>query len=111
MQLRKLQAPLEYEGIFKAAGRFWDDVNGGYLPEDLVLAARREEVDWVHSHGVSGIVLMPECKDSSKKLLELIWEATDKSVDPAHKKIRSRPCVREYKTKKQSDIQRALLLS
>ena len=23
--------------------RFWDDVNGEYLPEDLVLAARREE--------------------------------------------------------------------
>ena len=32
----------------------------------------------------------------------------DKSVDPAHKKIRSRLCPREYKTKKQSKIQMAL---
>ena len=23
-----------------------DDVNGGYLPEDLVLTARREEIAW-----------------------------------------------------------------
>ena len=29
-----------------------------YLPEDLVLAARREEIDWVHSEGVNEIVPM-----------------------------------------------------
>ena len=33
---------------------------------------------------------------------------TDKSVDPTRKKIRSRLCAREYKTKKQGKIQRAL---
>ena len=33
---------------------------------------------------------------------------TDKSVDPTHKKIRSRLCAREYKTKKQGKVQRAL---
>ena len=38
------EIPLEYDQILKG-GRFWDDVNGGYLPEDLVLAARREEID------------------------------------------------------------------
>ena len=36
---------------------------------------------------------------------------TDKSVDPAHKKIRSRLCTREYKTKKQGKPQRILLAS
>ena len=36
---------------------------------------------------------------------------TDKSVDTAHKKIRSRLCAREFKTKKQGNIQRALLAS
>ena len=41
------EIPLEYDQIFKEGGKFWDDVNGGYLPEDLVLAARREEIDWV----------------------------------------------------------------
>ena len=36
---------------------------------------------------------------------------TDKSVDPTCKKIRSRLCAREYKTKKQGKIQRALPVS
>ena len=43
------EIPLEYEQILKEGRRFWDDVNGGYPPEDIVLAARREEFDWVHS--------------------------------------------------------------
>ena len=34
-------------------------VNGGYLTEDLVLAARREEIDWVRSEGVYEIEPMP----------------------------------------------------
>ena len=33
------EIPLEYEQILKGGGRFWDDVNDGYLPEDLVLIA------------------------------------------------------------------------
>ena len=32
--------------------------------EDLVLAARREEIDWVHSAGVYEIVPVQECKDA-----------------------------------------------
>ena len=35
------------------------------------------------------------------KPLDLIWVDTDESVDPTHKKIRSRLCAREHKTKKQ----------
>ena len=35
------EIPLKYDQILKGGGNFWDDVNGGYLPEDLVLAARR----------------------------------------------------------------------
>ena len=42
---------------------------------------------------------------------EQIWVDTDKFVEPAHSKIRSRVCVREYKTKQQSNIQRASLAS
>ena len=38
------EIPLEYDQILKVGGRFWDDVNGGYLPEDLVLFARRERL-------------------------------------------------------------------
>ena len=58
------EIPLEYDQILKE-GRFWDDVNGGYLPEDLVLAARREEIDWVHSERVCEIVPMHECRDGA----------------------------------------------
>ena len=43
------EIPLEYDKILKEGGRFWDDVIGGYLPEDFVLAARREEIDWLCS--------------------------------------------------------------
>ena len=108
MHLRKFagpvpEIPLEYDQILKGGGRFWDDVNGGILPEDLVLAKRREEIDWVHSEGVYEIVPMQECKDAGMKPLDLIW--VDRST---HKKIRSRLCAREYKTKKQGKIQRAL---
>ena len=78
---------LEYDQILKEGGRFCDDVNGGYLP---VLAARREEIDWVHSEGVYEIVPVQECKDAGMKPLDLIWVDTDKSVDPTRKKIRSR---------------------
>ena len=102
------EIPLEHDQILKEGGRFWDDVKGGYLPEDLVLAARREEIDCVFSEGVYEIVPVLECKDAGMKLLDLVLVDTDKSVDPTRKKIRSRLCAREYKTKKQGKIQRAL---
>ena len=113
MQFRKIAGPvpdipLEYDQILKEGGRFWDDVNGGYVPEDLVLAARREEIDWVHSEGDYEIAPVQECKDAGMKLFDLMWVDTDKSVDPTRKKIRSRLCAREYNTKKQGKIQRAL---
>ena len=93
----------------KGGGGFWDDVNCGYSPEFLVLAARRKEIEWVHSEEVYEIVPMEECIDSGQKTVDLIWVDTDKSVDdPSHMKFRSRLCAREYKTKKQGKIQRAL---
>ena len=76
-----------------------------------MLAARRKGTPWVHSEGVCEIVPVQECKETSEKLLELIWVDTDTSVDPAQKKIRSRLGAREYETKKQGNIQRALLAS
>ena len=39
------EIPLEYDQILKEGIRLWDDVNGGYLPEKLMLTARREEID------------------------------------------------------------------
>ena len=34
---------------WKGGGGFWDDVNGRFPPEDLVLTTRREGLAWVHS--------------------------------------------------------------
>ena len=73
-----------------------------------MLAARREEIDWVHSVGVYEFVPMQECRVAGVQPLDLIWVDTDKVVDPSRKKIRSGLCAREYKTKKQGKIQRAL---
>ena len=73
-----------------------------------MLAARREEIDWVFSEGVYEVVPVQECRDAGMKPLDLIWVDTDKSVGPTRKKIRSRLCAREYKTNKQGKIQRAL---
>ena len=44
------ETSLEWERILKERGRFWDDVNGGYLPEDLVLAASPDscEGSWIN---------------------------------------------------------------
>ena len=61
-----------------------------------MLAARREEIDWVHSEGAYDIVPKQEFQDKGMKSLDLFWVDTDKSVDPTRKKIRSKLCAREY---------------
>ena len=68
---------------------------------DLVLAAKREEIDWVHSEGVYEIVPMRECRDAGMKPLDVIRVDTDKSADPTRKKIRSRLCA---STKRRSKV-------
>ena len=110
-KLKSLQGPeipFAYDQILKDGGRIWDDVNGGYLPEDLALAARREEIALVRSEGAYEIVPMQECNVACKKLLHLIWMETDKSVDPAQEKKRSRLCAREYQTNRQEKFQTIL---
>ena len=96
------EIPLEYDQILKG-GRFWDDVNGGYLPEDLVLAARREEIHWVHFEGVYEIVPIQECRDAGMKPLDLIWVDTDKSLWIRHARKFDRGCVQEN-TKRRSKV-------
>ena len=76
-----------------------------------MLAASFEDIDWVHSEGVYEIVPMQECRDAGMKPFDPILVDTDKFVDPTRKKIRSMLCAREYKTKKQGQIQRATSFS
>ena len=68
-----------------------------------MLAAKREEIDWVHSEGVYGIGPMQECKDAGMKPLDLIWVDTDKSVEPTHARKFDRSCVQEN-TKRRSKV-------
>ena len=84
----------ENDQILKGGGQFWDDVNGGCLPEDLVLAARREEIEWAHSGGEYEIVPMQECKDAGMKPFGLDLGG-HRQVGGLHKKTRSRLCARE----------------
>ena len=88
------EIPLSMIKIMKEGGKLWDDVNGGYLPEDLVLGARREEIDWVHSEGVYEIVPMQECRDAGMKPLDLMWVDTEKSVDPTQEDSIEAVCKR-----------------
>ena len=86
---------LEYDQILKEGGKFWDDVNGGYLPEDLVLSARGEEIDWVHSEDVFEIVPMQECRDAGMKPLDLILGGHRTSLWVRHARKIDRGCVQE----------------
>ena len=102
MRSKKLQAQfilIECEQILKDGGGFWDDVNGGYLPEDLVLAAK----------GVYESVPKQDCKDVGKTLLDLIRVDTERSLDPAHNKMRSRLCARECKNKEARQNSKSLI--
>ena len=62
-----------------------------------------------------GYILIVSAKSSQCKIVKMqarsCWIWSGWSVDPAHKKIRSRLCIRKYKTKRQDKIQRALLAS
>ena len=104
------ETPLECDQILEG-GKFCDDVNGEYLPEDLVLASRREEIDWVHSEGIYEAVPMLECGDAGMRPLDLIWVTLTCLWIRHARKFDSRLCAREYKTKKQGRIQRALTTS
>ena len=92
---------LEYDQILKDGRWIWDGVNGGYLPENLVLAARREEIARVRFEGVYEIVPMRECKDAGKKTLGSDLGGQTSLWTTTHKNIRSRLCAREHKTKRQ----------
>ena len=98
--VEEVAGPVPESQILKG-GRFWDDVNGGCLPEDLVLAARREVIDWAHSsEGVYEIVPMQECKDAGMKPLDLIWWRQT-SLWIRHARQFDRGCVQE-KTRRRS---------
>jgi hypothetical protein len=80
--------------------RYWDDVNGGYLKPDKVLAARAVELGWVHAREVYEKVPLAQCFErTGKGPLSLRFVDTNKGDDTCEN-YRSRLVVREIKARK-----------
>ena len=113
IQLRKLQAQYQKSLLSMIKSRKEEEDSGMMSTVDIC----QKILCWLRDvKRLTGYILkvstilfpMQECRDAGMKSLDLIWVYTDKSVDPTRKKIRPRLCAREYKTKKQGEIQRAL---
>eukprot|EP00971_Amphidinium_carterae_P097010 1920458-Amphidinium_carterae.1 len=97
-----------WKRMLSDGGGCWDDVNGKWLPADLVWKARLEEQRWLEKEQVYKVVPREESRRAGIPPLDLLWVDTDKSADPSHLQIRSRLCVREYKTRVGGKVKRVL---
>ena len=91
--------PLEYDQILKG-GKFWGDVNGGICPKILCWL---RDVQRLTGYILKVSTRLFQCKSAEMRA----WNRRTWSVDPTRKKIRSRLCARENKTKRHGKIQRA----
>jgi len=91
-------------------GGFWDDVNGGWLPEKLVATARQEEIKWLKQRGVYRVVNRSEAWERTGHApVTLRWVDTNKGgIDNPF--IRCRLVAREL-TAKTPELQAAELFS
>ena len=79
---------------------YWDDVNGGYLDNELVKAAREKEREWVRKEKIYEIVPRQQCWDRTGRAhIPLKWVGTNKG-DHEHPNYRSRLVAKEIKAKK-----------
>ena len=79
---------------------YWDDVNGGYLDNELVKAARAKEREWVQKQGIYDIVPRQQCWDRTGRApIPLKWVDTNKG-DHQRPNVRSRLVAKEIKAKK-----------
>ena len=82
-------------------GGYWDDVNGGWLPTHLVVAARKEELEWIHSREVYEKADEEQCyAETSKPPISLRWVDTNKGTEEKPN-VRSRLVVRELRCRTQ----------
>ena len=58
----------------------------------------------MHSENAQSIVEAQRARDAAANPLDLFWVATDKCLNPSVRKMLSRLCVREFKTKKQGKV-------
>ncbi len=75
----------------------WDDVNGGELPIEGILKARKEEIGYMESRGLWHLVPIEECWNKTQKdPVSMRWVDTDKG-SPGKVEIRSRLVARDFK--------------
>ena len=86
------QIPLEYDEILKQGG-FQADVTEDICSKILYGPQDVKRFNGNIQKVSTKLSRFKIVKDAGKKLLELTWVDTDKSVDPAHKNFRSRDCV------------------
>ena len=87
----------EEEFNFELTCDFWDDVNGGWLVQDGVKEARREEIEWMQQRKVFEIVKADVCwKETGKAPMSLRWVGTKKG-DSQRPRYRSGLVAREIR--------------
>ena len=78
--------------------RYWDDLNGAELPQDLVREARCEELDVIRKMGVWERRPREECMArTGRRPVKVRWVDVNKG-DLRSPKIRSRLVAKEIKT-------------
>ena len=104
------EIPLEYDQVLEGGGRFWDDVNGGYLPEDFVLNAGKDfltsliewEIKVAAYEGTSGdkiseavrvATIMDHVPDAVNQCFHYLFWNCDASVDALKLRIRESSCA------------------
>ena len=75
-------------------GAYYDDVNGGILPTELVEQARKLERDWIDKEGVYVRVPKEQMEADGMQAIPLLWIDTNKG-DSENVFVRSRLVVRE----------------
>ena len=89
------------QGQTEVQTSFWDHVNGGGLPADEVMAARKKELQYFVKMQVYTKVSIDECwKVTGKPPIKPRWIDTRKG----NGEVRSRLVAKEYKTDNRPDL-------
>ena len=83
--------------------KFWDNISGEELPNDLVKKARREEIDWVRSIGLYDKVPRSEATSRNIAPLKIRWVDVNKG-DRSCYNVRSRLVGKELRAKTKGSL-------
>ena len=85
-------------------GHYWDDARGGWLDPELVVRARREEMEYVHKHRVYERIPRAVCwQETGRPPIRTGWVDTNKGT-AEEPNIRSRWVAKEFNTGPRPDL-------